>query len=74
MNGGKLKWVRDPLELLARPARTEGRGVRKAMSEKDAETHLFSNFWLTWMILVPSSGLMVFQGVGFFFVQMTAAS
>ena len=31
-----------------------------------------SKCWLTVMSLVPSSGLMVFQGVGFSFVQTTA--
>jgi hypothetical protein len=34
-------------------------------------TYLFSNFWLTSMILVPSSDLIVFQGVGLDFVQIT---
>ena len=33
--------------------------------------NLLSNFWLTSMILVPSSGLMVFQGVGLALVQTT---
>ena len=33
--------------------------------------HLFSNFWFMAISLVFSSGLTVFQGVGFFLVQTT---
>lgn len=74
---GRSERIRDTehgvLQLLALPpAKMIGEVVSRAGAAQSARsTHDFENCWFTVRILVPSSGLMSFQGVGFSLVQTT---
>ena len=60
---------KNSLHLVARPAKN--RRVNEQSSTNANQAYFLSNFWFTAIILVPSSGLIVFQGVGLLLVQMT---
>ena len=60
------------LQLLALPAVTSKQVNNVSVGATARSTHPLSKCWLTVRSLVPSFGLMSFQGVGLSLVQMTA--